>query len=452
MYSRILCCASERFFNIPNPWYSSENSPQGAWDNIAEEMLLEFAESGHPTFRATTPLSRGILKSKARGKLSLHFAADQDTIYTIYRIILSVDQLSVYGAVAAKCEEFEDHQDRTGQPVILVGQSIVLGEVKAETPVHDDDPINDQIIWQQYIQQVESLSPENRVSKFCKEAGFMRVVEVGQYFVTKDTSQFNSVACREYTLPQDDSASQPKGWIQGNMRIGPVLEVTTSFQHFKYGIEIRIESVNQDNSHSWVRISYGTVKYVIDSIQDNTEIPADPQEEQVPQTSTSVVAARSKAKAKPQPRGLAGTTATIPIHQRRWIDIEPSKQNLASYDISKKVINLLRHNQTLQREEDGAIQFYKIKFYLRNHHSQIQLWSDGRWKACLAAGGGSKRRYQYCSDYLGSIIYLRALQGHSGSNLIDPALQDNVLIGPGIFPYIYHGGSNFNLSQLSEMD
>ena len=38
-----------------------ENSPQGAWVNIAEEMLLEFAESGHPTFRATTPLSRGQL-------------------------------------------------------------------------------------------------------------------------------------------------------------------------------------------------------------------------------------------------------------------------------------------------------------------------------------------------------------------------------------------------------
>ena len=85
---------------------------------------------------------------------------------------------------------------------------------------------------------------------------------------------------------------------------------------------------------------------MIDSIQDNTEIPADPQEERVPQTSTSVVAARSKAKAKPQPRGLVGTTATIPIHERRWIDIEPSKQNLASYDLSKKVINLLRHNQT----------------------------------------------------------------------------------------------------------
>ena len=351
--------------------------------------------------------------------------------------------------MAATCEEFEDHQDGTGQPVTLVGQSIVLGEVKAETPVHDEDPMNDQIIWQQYNQQVESLSPENRISKFCKEAGFMRVVEAGQYFVTKDTSQFNSVACREYTLPRDDQASQPKGWIQGNMRIGLVLEVTTSFQHFKYGIEIRIESVNKDSSHSWVRISYGTVKYVIDSIEDeNSEIPADPQEDQTPPTSTSVVAARSKAKAKPQPREFAGTTTTIPIHQRRWIDIEPLKQDLASYDLSKKVINLLRHNQTLQREEDGAIEFCKIKFHLRNHHSQIQNWSDDRWIACLAAGGGSKRRYQYCSDYLGSIIYLRALQGHSGSNLIDPALQDNVLIGPGIFPYIYHVGSNFNLHSI----
>ena len=158
------------------------------------------------------------------------------------------------------------------------------------------------------------------------------------------------------------------------MRIGPVLEVTTSFQHFKYGIEIRIKSVNQDDSHSWVRISYGTVKYVIDSIENNTENPADPQEEQISQTSTSVVAARSKAKAKPQPRELAGTTTTIPIHQRRWNDIEPSKQDLDSYDLSKKVINLLRHNQTLHREEDGAIELSKIKFHLRDHHSQIQIW------------------------------------------------------------------------------
>ena len=112
------------------------------------------------------------------------------------------------------------------------------------------------------------------------------------------------------------------------------------------------------------------------------------------------------------------------------------------------MISLLRHNQTLQREDDGAIDFYKIKFYLRNHHSQIQVWSDDRWKVCLAAGGGSKRRYQYCSDDSGRILYLRALQGHSGSNLIDPTLQDNVVIGTGIFHYIYHIGCAFNLHSI----
>ena len=66
----------------------------------------------------------------------------------------------------------------------------------------------------------------------------------------------------------------------------------------------------------------------------------------------------------------------------------------------------------------------------------------------MAAGRGSKRRYQHCSENLGTIIYLRALQGHSGSNLIDPTLQDNVLIGPGIFPYIDHVGSTFNLYSI----
>ena len=45
-----------------NKWYCvSEDSPQGVWDNIAERMLVEFAESGCPNFRATSPLSRGRL-------------------------------------------------------------------------------------------------------------------------------------------------------------------------------------------------------------------------------------------------------------------------------------------------------------------------------------------------------------------------------------------------------
>ena len=148
-------------------------------------MLLEFAESGHPTFRATTPLSSGNLKSKGHGKLSIHITADYPTIETILRIIIAANQLSVYGAVTNICEEFETHQDGSGEPELLMGQSIVLGEFEAETPLQNQNYSNHQILWQQYMERIKSLSPESKVSRFCMEAGFMRVVEVGQFFMTK---------------------------------------------------------------------------------------------------------------------------------------------------------------------------------------------------------------------------------------------------------------------------
>ena len=105
-------------------WYSiKEDSPQGIWDNIAEKMLVEFAESTCPIFRATTPLSRGQLRSKGHGKLSIHFAATQETIETIFRIIGSANQLSLYGAVVEMCEEYESLHDRSGRPDKVMGQS-----------------------------------------------------------------------------------------------------------------------------------------------------------------------------------------------------------------------------------------------------------------------------------------------------------------------------------------
>ena len=73
---------------------------RGRWDKVAELMMIKFGESGHPVFRATSPLSRGTLKSKGGGKLSVHFCADGDTIETVFRTIISINQLSIYGAVS----------------------------------------------------------------------------------------------------------------------------------------------------------------------------------------------------------------------------------------------------------------------------------------------------------------------------------------------------------------
>ena len=323
-------------------WYSmEENSPQGIWDHIAEKMLLEFAESTCPIFRATT----------------------------IFRIIVFANQLSLYGAVATMCEEFETHQDRSGQPDVLMGQSIVHSEIKADVFWRMTSiPSHQNLLLQRYEERIKLLSQENKVSKFCMDAGFIHVVEIGQYFMTKDTEeQFFARACREYTLPRSDESSQPKGWIRGNTRIGPVLEITTSYLYGKHGIEVRIWSLRKDNFQSWVRISHGSNKFVIDSNYNNTEVPADLPKEQASQSIVKVIAARSKAKAKPQRREFVDVPSIIPMDERKWIDIEPGESSLSAYEVSKKVINLLRHNQTVQREDDGAVQFWRIKFHFRKN-------------------------------------------------------------------------------------
>ena len=66
----------------------------------------------------------------------------------------------------------------------------------------------------------------------------------------------------------------------------------------------------------------------------------------------------------------------------------------------------------------------------------------------MSAGGGAKRRYQYCTDISGTVVYFRALEGHSGRNLIDPSLQDNVVIPRKFFQHIYHIGCAFNLHSI----
>ena len=247
------------------------------------------------------------------------------------------------------------------------------------------------ILLQQYEERIEKLSQQDRLSKICMDAGFLSVVEIGQYFMTKDTaesSQFHTVACREYTLPREEAASQPKGWIQGNTKIGPVLEVATSYLHGKYGVEIRIMSLSRDNTHSWVRISHGSNRFVVNLNNNETEIRGVQLEEKALKLDAKDFACLSKAKAKPQRREPAGSSPRIiPIGKRIWTDVEPGKCSFSDYEVSKKVMYLLLHSQAVHREEDGAVHFWRIKEHLQNQFPHSSHWSDSRWKACLAGGG-----------------------------------------------------------------
>ena len=56
------------------------------------------------------------------------------------------NQLSLYGAVAETCEEYESLHERTGRLVVM-GQSVMLSAIKTEVPLDSDDPANQNFLF-----------------------------------------------------------------------------------------------------------------------------------------------------------------------------------------------------------------------------------------------------------------------------------------------------------------
>ena len=138
--------------------YSTHDSkPQGEWDKVAELMMLKFGESKHPVFRFTSPLSRGVLKSKGGGKLSIHFCADEGTIGTVFRTIISVNQLSSHGAVSDLCDEYRICQARAGRLVLADPSDPLFEPTKSlmKTPTLSTGDPAQQDLLQKYQERAE---------------------------------------------------------------------------------------------------------------------------------------------------------------------------------------------------------------------------------------------------------------------------------------------------------
>ena len=131
------------------------------------------------------------------------------------------------------------------------------------------------------------------------------------------------------------------------------------------------------------------------------------------------------------------------MNERKWIDIEPGNSSFSTYEISKKVIHLLRHSQIVQRKENGAVQFWRIKIIFRVNFHKFLIGLKIVGKHVWRQEEDQKGDISIALIISGTIVYLRALQGHSGRNLIDPLLQDNVIIQRGLFHHIYHIGCAF---------
>ena len=197
-------------------WYSiHEYKPQGEWYRVAEQMMMEFSESGHSFFRAASPLSRGTLNSKDGGKFSIYSCADQERLKLFFAQLFLLISSVFTEQVSDLCEECKTCHVRTGR-LVLAGPSdpLFVPSVMKTHALVNDDPAQEENLLQRYQERVEKLSQQDRVIKFCTDAGFLTTVEVGQYFMSKDTEEFSqfsdSMVCREYTLPRNEKSSDPK--------------------------------------------------------------------------------------------------------------------------------------------------------------------------------------------------------------------------------------------------
>ena len=132
------------------------------------------------------------------------------------------------------------------------------------------------------------------------------------------------------------------------------------------------------------------------------------------------------------------------------IDVEPGQYDKSCFEVSKKMIRLLRHDSSVLREEDGAVDFRILAPMFRSECMSSRRWSIRTWLNYLQNGGGQKKRFQYCVDPLSAdtILHLRAIQGHSGGKHINPTLQDNVLLPSDFAEHIYHVGSSHDTHSI----
>ena len=180
----------------------------------------------------------------------------------------------------------------------------------------------------------------------------------GQFFITfdEDGPDDMKTSCREYTLPRNEEASRARGWIRGNTKIGPVLKV-----HFHQGrccVDIMIESF------------FSRTNSFLGSHREWNQQRRDPKRQKkcLLKALSMVVQEKRVAKAKPRPKPTLMSPVSIPSRERKWIDINPGTYSQGCFELSNFMIRLLGHDESVPREDDGAVRFddlaekFKAKF------------------------------------------------------------------------------------------
>ena len=383
--------------------------------------MLNFSESRPPVCRASSASERVDLTCRGKGKRSFHFCGDDKTVEVVLCTIISVNQLSIYGAAADMCGELacriSDCSESTGKLVVQDNPETKIIPTELITTIKSrrtDENVQGNLL-KLSEQKIANLPYHLQLIKPCCNVGITKTVARRQYFTTFGDAELNNLgrSCREYTLPRSDLLSKVKGWIHGNTKIG----------HGRCGIEVVIQSLSGDGTRSWVMIVNGTNKYV-------TEMTEKTQDDHIDCIGERTGKPVAKARPKQTSKLFFFPTITLPHNQRDCIDVEPGP-------FDKKLFRI------------ASTRCFKILAQMfRSKFASSSSWSNRTW--LLHRRGGPERRFQYRVDPFNAdtIRYLRAIQGYSGGKRINPTLQDNVLLPDNFAEHIYHIGSSHDMHSI----
>ena len=163
-------------------WHGTHTyKPKGKWDRVAEDMMLNFSECGHPVFRGSGALERGGLKSKAEGKLSIHFCG-RNTAELVVGTIISVNLLSICGSVADMCDELACRisgcSERTGELVAQKNTETTVIPTELSTTnksLRTNDNVQGNLLHG-FEHKFENLPDHLQLIKRCSNVGITKTV------------------------------------------------------------------------------------------------------------------------------------------------------------------------------------------------------------------------------------------------------------------------------------
>ena len=135
--------------------------------------------------------------------MSIHFCGDDDTAELVLRTIISVNQLSIDGAVADVCDELawriSGCSESTGK--LVAQNSSVTMVMPTELSTTNKTPrTNEKVqgnLLHDYERKFENLPDHLQLIKLCSNVGITKIVAKGQHFTTLDDAEFDKLGGRE---------------------------------------------------------------------------------------------------------------------------------------------------------------------------------------------------------------------------------------------------------------